>query len=515
MALKVGLRLTLGLAWKLFAPQTASKFEKGDIAEEKLRQLLLNEFQKLHEHLNALRRKELVASVAFLETGYGILSTDPKTAKDEFRKARDAAQMAFGVVPEPTDRILATKILVLSTMHEFDDNVETAKSLCLKYLSRMNSMPEVAKACQVTFGFKSKILGWTGKSARRDILNSVADINKCVWDFIHNKFPNFDEHWPRISVDQFHLHPIRDLILLRSPKTIIELDKELGAVVSAVCCKNFIFAALSQSTNSALQNDIIVIDIGSGKVRHLVGHSGVAFSLATDGKLVFSGSYDKSIMVWNSETLECVNAVNSAHEGAVRSLCASDNYLLSGSTDSTIKLWDLQTLEVKGTLNAEAPISYLTCSRRKFAFALTALWRAQIWDVNKQELLQQLTTSPGALKLIASDAQLYACGRELIEIFKLGSLQKDGEIKVHGQNAILTASNKFLVCGEKHFVMWDPVSRKCVFSDELEGDKTCHKIDLIWLHKGNLFACFSESFLNSSFSVSFSNSSSNSYIKCW
>ena len=63
-------RVTIHLAWKLFAPRTAAVLKDGDVAEEKIRQLLLSEFQKIHEHLNALRRKELVAAVAFLETGF-------------------------------------------------------------------------------------------------------------------------------------------------------------------------------------------------------------------------------------------------------------------------------------------------------------------------------------------------------------------------------------------------------------------------------------------------------------
>ena len=53
-------RVTIHLAWKLFAPRTSAALKDGDVSE----------FQKIHEHLNALRRKELVAAVAFLETGF-------------------------------------------------------------------------------------------------------------------------------------------------------------------------------------------------------------------------------------------------------------------------------------------------------------------------------------------------------------------------------------------------------------------------------------------------------------
>lgn len=69
MAEMIVARVTLKLAWQLFAPMTANMLEQGDVSEEKMRQMLLSEFTKIHEHLNALRRKELVAAIAFLETG--------------------------------------------------------------------------------------------------------------------------------------------------------------------------------------------------------------------------------------------------------------------------------------------------------------------------------------------------------------------------------------------------------------------------------------------------------------
>ena len=123
-------RISLKLVWGLIANRAIARLETGNPTDEKLRQLLLSEFRKLHEELDALRRKELVAAVAFMENAYEILNNDPGEARKEFNKARDAAQVALGVVKELNDKILATKIMIASAIHEFVAKPDVAASLC-------------------------------------------------------------------------------------------------------------------------------------------------------------------------------------------------------------------------------------------------------------------------------------------------------------------------------------------------------------------------------------------------
>eukprot|EP00112_Aurelia_sp_Birch-Aquarium-sp1_P007660 Seg1837.2 transcript_id=Seg1837.2/GoldUCD/mRNA.D3Y31 product="Myosin heavy chain kinase B" protein_id=Seg1837.2/GoldUCD/D3Y31 len=500
MAEMVAIKLALGIAWKLFAPKTASKFEHGDIAEEKLRQLLLNEFQKLHEHLNALRRKELVAAVSFLETGYDLVTKDPHTAKEEFRKARDAALMAFGVVPEVIDKLLSTKILVLSTIHEFSDNAETAKTLVMKYVGRMNSLPEVVKICQVTFDtastMKSKFLGLTGKAARNDALKSLADINYSAFEFVTGLYPDFDEPWPRAVWDASNIHPVYDLVLLRTSQTICHVDKEFGSIMSAIVSHGNIFVAFSQAYNvTEINKNVTVICEDTGAIRHLVGHEGSVLALATNDKFVFSGSYDKTIMVWNSESLEC-HKILKEHDGAVRSLCISEKYLYSGSTDSTVCIWSLEELNICQKIKVFSPVAFLTCSKKKFLYCMTFLYKVQIWDVTKllNEGLEQpsceLSVSGNTNKLITSDNLLFACGKDSIDVIKLGSLRQEGTLNCPGSDAVLVPSNKFLVCRGKDLCLCSTRNGKVVLNERAAGE-TDVIVDYMWMNKGSLYiSCY-------------------------
>ena len=51
---------------------------------------------------------------------------------------------------------------------------------------------------------------------------------------------------------------------------------------------------------------------------------------------MFSGSYDKTVRVWDVDELVCL-ATLQGHSGAVRALTASPTLVFSGSDDTTIK----------------------------------------------------------------------------------------------------------------------------------------------------------------------------------
>jgi len=81
-------------------------------------------------------------------------------------------------------------------------------------------------------------------------------------------------------------------------------------------------------------------------LRTLTAHSGTVRCLAIspDGKLLVSGSYDKTIKIWELEAGQEIRTLKK-HSGDIEALAISPNgeILASASDDGTIKIWELKT----------------------------------------------------------------------------------------------------------------------------------------------------------------------------
>ena len=90
----------------------------------------------------------------------------------------------------------------------------------------------------------------------------------------------------------------------------------------------------------------------------LQGHTRAICSVAfsPDSKYIISGSGDKRIQIWNTNTGEPVAIPLVGHTEAVRSVAFSQDgkSIISGSYDNTLRIWDVE-MNIKG-----APVRFIT-----------------------------------------------------------------------------------------------------------------------------------------------------------
>ena len=151
-------------------------------------------------------------------------------------------------------------------------------------------------------------------------------------------------------------------------------------------------------TSHLIQNHHKLTDLNFKK-RSFVGHGGPIWALDFDDELLISGSYDKTIKLWDLINAKCVHTLR-GHNEWVSDVKLNDKQILSSSWDGTIKLWNLNDNRNHGrcsiTLknndiqyNAGNAIYCIEWSKDKRFICCGCRHKAiQIWDITKAKIIK-------------------------------------------------------------------------------------------------------------------------------
>ncbi|MEG4054982.1 MULTISPECIES: WD40 domain-containing protein [unclassified Microcoleus] len=128
----------------------------------------------------------------------------------------------------------------------------------------------------------------------------------------------------------------------------------------------------------------------------LPGHSSFVNSLAIspDGKILASGSWDKTIKIWNLETAELIGTLT-GHSDRVNSVAISydGKMLVSGSSDETIKFWNLHSGDLLCTFPGHSmEVNSVAINPKRLVIASCggADNTIKLWNLRSGELLRTL-----------------------------------------------------------------------------------------------------------------------------
>ena len=163
-----------GFAIKKALKILATKIKHGDVTDEKTRQMIMDELQKVRESLDVLRNKEFNTAKDQIKMAFRLYE-DGKDASKEFEKARANAETAVNVVEKVSDKVEAMKMAAVCAVYECGDDKDRAKIFCLGYVDQLLSLPEVESYIDVKYskGIAGKLKGLFNRSDRDDVIDQV------------------------------------------------------------------------------------------------------------------------------------------------------------------------------------------------------------------------------------------------------------------------------------------------------------------------------------------------------
>ena len=277
---------TVGLLWNKTRDKTAEKLKDGDVADAKIREIVVRDLNDIKTKLDCISRRDLLSSYTFLQEGVDVLnaalnksnlqqkalpnetkddggktSTMPstvgsgvlnevlklshavgkikldsnkefETAKKRFEDARRKATEAFcNEALSIKDRIFAAKLRIVSDILECLDSPDTAVASCLSFLKKLHSLPGVQQTFDVYINGGVKSL--MSKAERVDNVKSVMLVNYVLFDYVLKFGGNNPalQCWPTVEIPDRSFHPICEWMLISQRKSMgKELDQRPGRV---------------------------------------------------------------------------------------------------------------------------------------------------------------------------------------------------------------------------------------------------------------------------------------------
>lgn len=143
-------------------------------------------------------------------------------------------------------------------------------------------------------------------------------------------------------------------------------------------------------------------------VQTLEGHESLVSSvcLSPEGKLGFTGGYDKQIRIWDLDNGQCVRALQ-GHHNDIKSISISPDgqKLLTGSFDHTLKLWDIESGSCLKTFTGHRDYITSVSWSREGRFALSCAGSydptVRLWDVESGFCLRVLKGHTGNVNAVS------------------------------------------------------------------------------------------------------------------
>jgi WD40 repeat protein len=215
-------------------------------------------------------------------------------------------------------------------------------------------------------------------------------------------------------------------------------------------------------------------DMSSGRCEYVLkGHSdavlAVCWSGTEDSDPVISGSRDASVRIWNVSRRTCLGILR-GHNQVVTSIASScdSSLVASGSFDRTVKVYDVRTGDVLHTISSDHLIYSVQFSSHGDKILFTNLDTATIWDLSRKMKVSTINCGGCRATLSQDGTRVASDNGSLVKIWDTENGVSNSEtVGRHvGIRDITFASYGPVIATEsdRDVEIWDTAPGNCLFT---------------------------------------------------
>lgn len=186
------------------------------------------------------------------------------------------------------------------------------------------------------------------------------------------------------------------------------------------------------------------------------GHSKAVKSLVLHKNTLYSAGSDAVIKEWDIEGQKAVNEAKD--KGEINSICIQDNMIFSGSNDKTVKIWDNRSYKCIATLTAHNRAVKCLYVLGNYLFSGSNDQQVLVWSLQTNSVLTNLQGHEGWIKSLTGTRSTLFSGShdETVRVWDLNTLQCKHTLKAKDKVEALLATPQALFSASGDYLeIWD------------------------------------------------------------
>ncbi|KAJ1990048.1 hypothetical protein GGI25_002347 [Coemansia spiralis] len=214
-------------------------------------------------------------------------------------------------------------------------------------------------------------------------------------------------------------------------------------------------------------------DQGIADMQTITGHADSVYCVQCDHDKIVTGSRDRTVKVWDSQTLECLRTFT-GHDASVLCLKYDETTIVTGSSDATVIVWDWETGGPKMRLISHSAGVLDVAFNADYIVSCSKDCTIKVWQRSTGKLIRTMSGHRGPVNAVQlrGDKIVSASGDSLIKMWdvKTGELIRTFAGHTRGL-ACVQFDGKTIVSGssDQLIKVWEADTGQCV--QTLRGHK--------------------------------------------